>query len=176
MGWRTRWLASRRRLNFEFVDDGGCWRGITENNPSEVFPSVQVHVDGVQLDRYTLLEFDLFHGSMGSSYGRSTLYPISRQILTTSWRLLLQYCWLVGNRACALWHWRWFKTTAVPNVLNNSSADRYFVNICTYAHFWPIVFWIILILIELFCFFFFSSRSRENNCFITLWLYWSLLY
>lgn len=43
----------------------GRWRmlrrGITENNPSEVFPSVQVHVGGVsavlQLDRYTLLDF-----------------------------------------------------------------------------------------------------------------------
>lgn len=79
----------------------GRWRmlrrGITENNPSEVFPSVQVHVGGVlQLDRYTLLEFDclLFHGFDGI-----VIWPIHDplciQFLARFWRRVDVYCYTI---------------------------------------------------------------------------------
>lgn len=65
---------------------------------------------------------------------RSTLYPISRQILTTSWRLLLHY--IVDSLAIMLAHYGIdddLKQQLFPNVLNKfSSVDRYILSI--YVH------------------------------------------
>lgn len=123
----------------------GRWRmlrrGITENNP---FPSVQVHVGGVsavlQLDRYTLLDFwcRLFHGSMGSSYRRSTIHFVSK-ILARFWRRVDVYCYtIVDSLAIVLAHYGIeddLMQQLFHNVLNNSSDKYRYMHIC--GQFWP---------------------------------------